>query len=454
MMTQPKLQADVKAARTTTKSSKPSKPSSLAEVPWVGALASRLAPDGVLSGRRGESLQRFRTLGLPTPRHEQWRWFPVGHLSKPAFEQAAQPTVVDAAALSAAVIAELQGPRLVFVYGHLAPQFIRNGDTGLTLESLVASNGCCGQAGDLANTATGADQAFVALNNAFYRDGARVRVSRKYVDDAPVHLLFVSTRADGPRVNHPRVVIEVEAGAQVHVVQEHIGWATQECLTNVVTEAHVAAGGRLYYTKLTHESASTTHVAALAVHQERDSFVQTHSFSWGGGHVRNDVDLQLAAEGASCELHGLIYLKGKQVADDHTRIHHLKPHTTSVERYRAVLDGESRGAFAGAIYVAADAQQVNSQQSSRNLLLSGRALMNTKPELQILADDVKCSHGATIGQLDPAALFYLRSRGIDKQAAVRMLTLAFGRAVVDRMPLEVVRQGLTRQLFGESSDVD
>jgi Fe-S cluster assembly protein SufD len=189
-------------------------------------------------------------------------------------------------------------------------------------------------------------------------------------------------------------------------------------------------------------------VSTVAVRQERDSTFHSHSFSWNAGHVRNDVRVDLAAEGAHCELHGLINLSGEQVADDHTRVQHLRPHTTSVEHYKAVLDDRSRGAFAGAVLVAADAQQTNSQQTSRNLLLSDQALMNTKPELQILADDVKCSHGATIGQLDSDALFYLRSRGIGPAEAVRILTHAFGRAVVDQLPLESLREALTQELFG------
>ena len=179
----------------------------------------------------------------------------------------------------------------------------------------------------------------------------------------------------------------------------------------------------------------------------------SHSYTWGTGQARNDVRVRLDAEGAHCELHGLINLHDEQIADDHTCVQHLQPHTTSVEHYKAVLDGHSRGAFAGVVIVAPDAQQTNSQQSSRNLLLSDHALMNTKPELQILADDVKCSHGATIGQLDADALFYLRSRGIGEKEAIRILTHAFGRAVVDQLPLESLREALTQQLFGEG-DVD
>jgi Fe-S cluster assembly protein SufD len=245
------------------------------------------------------------------------------------------------------------------------------------------------------------------------------------------------------------VLLQVDAGAQVQVVQEHVGLATKPCLVNAVTEAHVGEAATLRLTKLKHDSPSTTHVALTAVHQERDSNYEGYSFSWNAGHVRNDDQVVLDGEGAHCALHGLIHLQGEQVADDHTQVHHRKPHTTSNEHYRAVLDDRSRGAFSGAIFVEQDAQQISSQQSSRNLLLSDQALMNTKPELQILADDVKCSHGATIGQLDPEALFYLRTRGVGREEAMRILTLAFGRAVVDHVPLECVRQALTAELFGE-----
>lgn len=431
----------------------------VSSVPWVASLQASLADgagDAQRRALREEGLQRFATLGLPTTRQEAWRWFPVGHLNKPAFEAAvagngtASPSRhIGLDTLQSLCLCDPGGPRLVFVDGLLAADLSRLSGSGLTLAPLMDAAAAAARSAALGRIAVDAGHAFLALNDAFFQEGAWLRVTREYGDGPPVHLVFVTTQADAPRVSHPRVLLQVDAGAQAQVVQEYVGLATEPCLVNSVTEAQLGEGATLRLTKLKHDSPATTHVALTAVHQERDSNYEGYSFSWNAGHVRNDDQVVLDGEGAHCALHGLIHLQGEQVADDHTQVHHRKPHTTSIEHYRAVLDDRSRGAFNGAIFVAPHAQQINSQQSSRNLLLSDRALMNSKPELQILADDVKCSHGATIGQLDPEALFYLRTRGVDRAEALRILTLAFGRAVVDHVPLDCVRQALTAELFGE-----
>jgi Fe-S cluster assembly protein SufD len=289
-------------------------------------------------------------------------------------------------------------------------------------------------------------RAFVALNTAFTRDGAFVRAERGVKFQTPIHLLFLSTDRGAPYVTHPRILVDVEEGAQLSIVESFVG-LSGVYLTNAVTEISVGDQATLDYTKVQRESHQAYHVAALQVRQGRNSVFRSHSIALGAAISRNDAGSVLAGEGAEATLNGLFEGTGHQIVDNHTTIDHVAPNTTSRELYKGILGGGSRGVFDGRIIVRPEAQKTNAMQASRNLLLSKEALVNTKPQLEILANDVKCKHGATVGQLDENVLFYLRSRGIGLADARRLLIHAFASEVLDQVSVEAVRKQLGGCLF-------
>ena len=304
---------------------------------------------------------------------------------------------------------------------------------------------------NLARCAAYEDQPFVALNTAFLNDGAYVRVARDTVVEEPIQLVFVSlTEAelnghDGIAI-HPRVLIVAETGAQATVVEVHAGLDDGERFTNPVTEVVVAENAAVEHFKIQLEGASTYHVASLDVQQGRNSVFTSHSYAFGGKLSRNDITPVLGGEGSECNLNGLFVLGGDQHADTHSTIDHATPHCDSNELYKGILSGTSHGVFSGKIIVREGAQKTNAFQSTKNLLLSKDATIDSQPQLKIFADDVKCSHGATVGQIDEQALFYLRSRGIDRDAAFQVLVHAFAVELLDSVKNEPLRSSLERLL--------
>ena len=290
------------------------------------------------------------------------------------------------------------------------------------------------------------DRAFVALNTAFFSDGIFVRVSKGVQSTVPIHLVFVSLAPGAPSVSHPRVVISVEEGARATVVEEYVGLGDHPYFTNTVTEAVVGRGATLDHYKIGRESEQAFHIGTLSVRQERDSKFVNHSLSLGGALVRNDLGVLLGAEGGDCTLNGLYVLHGRQHVDHQTTIDHAKPNCGSHELYKGLLDGTSRGVFDGKIIVREDAQKTNATQMNKNLLLSDKALVNSNPRLEIFADDVKCRHGSSIGQIDGDAMFYLRSRGIKEADARRLLISAFAEEMVDRVKDPSIRTALSHFL--------
>jgi Fe-S cluster assembly protein SufD len=243
-------------------------------------------------------------------------------------------------------------------------------------------------------------------------------------------------------VTHPRVVVIAEAGSEITVVQDHVSVGAAAGFTNAVTEVHVGAGARVRFVLLQREDDAHLHVSNLQVRQDRDSLFSAHTLSLGGRLVRNDAGVLLADRGAECRLDGLFVGGGDAVIDNHTEVDHAHPRCDSHELYKGVLGGSARGVFRGRVIVRPDAQKTNATQSNRNLLLGAKAEIDTKPQLEIYADDVKCSHGSTIGRLDETALFYLRSRGIGEERARDLLTRAFALEVLERLPTPALREGL------------
>ncbi|MGH9667167.1 MAG: Fe-S cluster assembly protein SufD, partial [Bryobacteraceae bacterium] len=286
-------------------------------------------------------------------------------------------------------------------------------------------------------------QAFVALNTAFLDNGAFVYIPDGTSADRPIHLVYISVPGSGPQISHPRNLIIAGAGSRFSLIETYAGidsGAAQQppYFTNAVTEIVCGKDAAVDHYKLQQESDSAFHIATLQVQQGRGSNFRSHSLSFGGALTRNDVNAVLE-HGSECTLRGLYAVGGQQHVDTHTSIDHAKPHAVSHELYKGVLNGHASAVFNGKIIVRIDAQKTDARQTNKNLVLSEGATINTKPELQIYADDVRCTHGATVGQLDEEAIFYLQSRGIGRENAREMLTHAFAREVTGTIQIETFR---------------
>ena len=288
------------------------------------------------------------------------------------------------------------------------------------------------------------DQPFVALNTAFLNGVTIHQVPAGAVVEQPIEINHHVVRQPGPPAVHPRALIVVGADAHCTLVESYSGEGRY--FTNAVTE--IVAGDRsvIDHYKIQRESPDAFHIATLAAQLGRSANFTTHSISLGGALVRNDVNVVMS-EGTEATVNGLYIANGTQHIDNHTSIDHAKPHGTSHELYKGILDGRASAVFNGRIIVRKDAQKTDSKQTNKNLVLSDEAVIDTKPELQILADDVRCTHGATIGQLDAEALFYLQSRGIGKEQARSLLTYAFAKDIVDRIQVANLREQLEKFLF-------
>jgi Fe-S cluster assembly protein SufD len=419
------------------------------------ALAQR---SGRLYDLRHEAIDRFAELGFPTLRDEEWRFTNLAGLAKTPFTLArgegGRPAVGGVARSGDRAITERGSAlearhRLVVVNGHfveklstLPPGPVFAGGLAAALASQPQLVEC-----HLARYAEFEEQAFTALNTAFVRDGALIYVPDNQVVQEPIHLVVVSAGGDRPTVSHPRVLVVVGRNSRVTLVETYTGAAGEVYFTNAVTEIVAGENAVVDHYKLQEEGAEAFHVATLQVQQARSSIVSSHFVSLGGRLVRNEVNAVLDAPGCECTLNGLYLASGRQHIDNHTVIEHAKPHCTSHELYKGILDGQAHGVFNGKIHVHQDAQKTDAKQTNQTLLLSADAVINTKPQLEIYADDVKCTHGATVGQLSDEALFYLRSRGIDAEAARGLLTYAFANDIVGRIKVVPVRRRLEEVLL-------
>jgi Fe-S cluster assembly protein SufD len=290
-------------------------------------------------------------------------------------------------------------------------------------------------------------QAFTALNTAFLRDGAVVEVPSGVVVDTPIHLLFVTKSSAEPVLSQPRVLVVAGANSQVRVVESHAGDGETPYLNNTVTEISVDDHAVVDHYTLVREAETAFRVGSLHATLGRASNFSSHTVTLGGAIVRNEASVVLAGEGGECTLNGLYLANGRQLVDNQTTIDHAQPHCDSHELYKGILNGRSRAVFNGKIIVRLDAQKTDAKQSNKTLLLSEDAQITTKPQLQIFADDVKCTHGATVGQLDQDALFYLRSRGLSRDQARQLLTHAFAADLLGHIKVEAIRSQLDALLL-------
>jgi Fe-S cluster assembly protein SufD len=411
-----------------------------------------------LNQLREDAIASFAKLGFPTTHHEDWKYTSVGPLAATVFEhdRRGHDTKADAAqalrALSFADPALYRSLyRLVFVNGVFAPELsgLDGLPAGVRVENLAKSL----RRGDeilrahLSRYARYHEHPFAALNTAFIEDGALVAIPKCGVLEESIHLVFVSTDADPPVVSHPRNLIIVEEGGQARIVESHVGTGGGVYFANAVTEIFGGEGAAIDHYLLQREGDAGFHIGTVEARLSRQCNLSAHCITLAGSLVRNDLHVVLDGEGSECSLNGLYLVDGKQHVDNHTEIEHWTPRGRSQELYKGILSGSARGVFNGKILVHKDAQKTDARQTNKNLLLSENAVIHTKPQLEIHADDVKCSHGSTVGQLDRDALFYLRSRGISLAESQSLLCYAFASEVVSRLKIAPLRSGLDDYLL-------
>ena len=420
--------------------------------------AARAGEPAWLEAARKAALARFAELGVPSRRHEEWKYTPAARIAKrpwrPAGEVAAAP-----AALAALGLRFEGAPRLVFVNGRFAPELSSRADLAreVTAESIrsLLSRQPEHLEPYLGLPAPLEDRAFAALAAAFTEDGAFVCVPRDRTLARPLFVVFASAPEPEPVGAHPRLVFVAEPGSHATLVEVHVGLGDGPQLCNALAEVQVGENASVEHVKLQLEGAGATHLAHFHASVARDGRFASTAVSLGAALARHDVVATLAGPGAECRLDAL-YAAVDQHVDNRSTVDHRAPHTASRELYKGVLAGKSRGIFSGRVTVRPAAQKTDAQQRNANLLLSGDAEVDSKPQLEIEADDVKCSHGSTIGQLDAEALFYLRSRGLGEPDARSMLTRAFAAEIIDALPSAGVRERveseLAARLFGAGPD--
>jgi len=405
-----------------------------------------------LNQLRAHAVDRVGTLSVPTTRDEDWRFTDISPLTRQSF----QP-VQDAAPLAPAVLDQWAIPeaaaRLVFVDGRYAPEHSFN-RAGITVGNLAASlnqHGAAVQA-QLGQHLAIERNAFAALNTAFLHDGALVILPRDLALAAPVHLLYIATREHA--ASYPRCLVIAESGSAATVIEDYVALQDDAYFTNAVTEMALAANAAVHHVRVQRDGAAAFHIANCAVSLAHASRYHSVSVALGARISRHNLNVRLTAEGAECSVDGLALIGGAQLADSHTLIDHAMPQGTSRQLHKCIVDGAARAVFNGNIMVRPGAQRTDSAQSSRNLLLSGKARVDTKPQLEIFADDVKCAHGATVGQLDIDEVFYLKSRGLSDTAARNLLTYAFGAEVIERIPVASLRNRLEQAVLARTQTAE
>jgi Fe-S cluster assembly protein SufD len=409
---------------------------------------------------RQQAIAQFERLGFPTTRLEEWKFTSVTPIAERAFalseDGASGVSLVDVTRFA------LGGPTaavIVCVNGHYAPQLSSTGTlpdgvrvTGLA--SALAANPDVLEP-HLTRFAPTEHDAFTALNTAFLRDGAFILLPSHAVIETPVHVLFISTTLDGaPTVSHPRLLVVAGDDSQAQIVEEYVAPAQDggaASFTNAVTEVVLGANANVDYCRLQHNGAEAFHIGTTYVAGGRSSSFSSHSLNLGGALVRHEVVAVLDGEGVDCTLDGFYLVGDRQLVDNHTTIDHARAHCTSREVYRGILAGRARAVFNGKIIVRPDAQKTDARQTNKALLLSDDAQINTKPQLEIFANDVKCTHGAAVGQLDEDALFYLRTRGLGVDEARRLLIHAFAGDIVNRLRIASLRERLQAAIAAQVS---
>ncbi len=396
---------------------------------------------------RKAAFARFTELGIPTRKDEAWKHTSLNPFNEVEFRPSDVSDVDSKALLEGIVFHNWKAHRVVFQDGQYSEgnSAINNLPKGLTIVSLkeafsthreVIEEHLASYAGEDEN------EAFVALNTALHEDGLLVMVEKGVVVEDPIHLIYLTTSHAHPSSTHPRTLVIAEEGSQLTLIERYAGEEGSVYFTNAVSEIVLGENAHFDHYRLQDESPQSFHIGTVQIEQGRNSRYRTHAISIGSRIGRNGIAAHLDGEGIECVMNGLFLTQDDQHIDNHTRVIHAQPHCYSHEVFKGILDDHSSGAFTGRIIVKEGAQKTDAIQSSKNLLLSDDATISPDPQLEIFADDVKCTHGATIGQLDTDAIFYLRARGIDEQSARGLLTFAFANEIIEQIKIEPLRDYL------------
>lgn len=406
---------------------------------------------------RQGGMEQFAAQGFPTAHDEEWKYTNVTPIVATAFQPATKSSGgVTREAMEREQLTNLQcSTRLVFVNGFFSEELSSTGKlpAGVKVANLAQLFKSEEQTAGahLGRYARLEDHPFVALNTAFFQDGALVEVEKGCTLEEPILVVFIAIADDRPVVAHPRNLYLFDAGSRATIIESFLSIGEGSHFTNAVSELVIASDAKVEHYKLQCENEQAFHVATLQAIQEQGSSLLAHNVSLGGAITRNDITIVLDGEGAECDLGGLFVAAGQQHVDNHTTIDHTQPHCNSREKYKGILEDQSTGVFNGKILVRQDAQKTDAAQSNNNLLLSEDASINSKPQLEIYADDVRCKHGATVGQLSQEAMFYMRSRGISEAAARDLLTYAFAGEIFELMTWVTVRSRLEQMLYRKLS---
>jgi len=422
------------------------------------AFDARWRSDDALTSLRRAALEKFIEQGFPSARDEQWKYTNLRRLEARTFTPA-EKGVVSVDAAQNRWIANA-GTRIVLVNGHWMPALSSTSAHPPGVSVLTLGQWLEHDAGAVAAFVSRFQEehssALEQLNLAFFEDGVVIELAEGAHPDSPVYIVHQWNEAGAQRMSHPRVVVRAGRNSRCVLIEQYLGPDDVEYFTNSVATIEIAAGAAVEHYRIQQESSRSFHIGHVQVRQEQDSRYSSHDVALGASLGRVNISTLLQGARAHAALHGLIAPLGSQHLDSHTCIDHVAPHTTSEENYRGIAGDRGRGVFNGKVIVRPDAQHVDARQSSRNLLLSAGAEIDTKPELEIYANDVKCSHGATTGQLDAMALFYLRSRGLSEVEARRLLIRAFAESIVSTigpLPLRAHLEELLRARYAIATEV-
>jgi Fe-S cluster assembly protein SufD len=404
---------------------------------------------------RKDALKNFSDLSFPTTKDEDWKYTSISPLLEHNFKQSFEKPVLQKEQISKFLFAELEHSLLVFVNGHYSKELsvIKSPNSGLpegvevgSIASAIERNSPIVQK-HFSKYADYKLHIFTALSTAFVRDGAFVYIPDNKIVTDPIHILFISSANSDKIITQPRNLFVAGKNSQVTIIEHYVTIDEGIYFTNTVTEIVAGENAVVDHIKFQEESKKSFHIARMEVDQERTSNFASHFISLGAGLSRNEFNTRFNDEGGESTLNGLFILNDSQHFDVHTLIDHAKPYCNSHEHYKGIVDGKSRGVFNGKVIVRKDAQKTNAFQENNNIILSNEALVNTKPQLEIFADDVKCSHGATIGQLDNEAKFYLKSRGIGDETARAILIHAFASDVIKSVKVKPIRDYIEKFLI-------
>lgn len=399
---------------------------------------------------RTQATSEVRSLSMPSKRDEEWRFTDLSPMLEMDFQS---PDVMSSSItlddLASFVLPETSGRRLVFVNGQYAPELSETSNmaadiVATNLTQLEALPNSAELIATYLNSQEGLEKTFTALNTSSFTDAAIVYVGKNVAAELPIHLLFVSTASEQAVISHPRCLIIAEANSEVSFVEDYVAVGDGTYFTNSVTEIWAKENARITHTRLQRDRPTAFHIGKTVVSQAKASHYTCNAINLGGKIFRHNLEVFQAGEATETVLDGLTLITGDQLADTHSLIQYAKPHGTSHQVYKAIVDGHAHSVFNGKVTVPTAAQLTNAAQLNRNLLLSPKGRIDTKPQLEIVADNVKCTHGATVSQLDSDEVFYLQSRGIDAERAQNLLIYAFAAEIIQNLPVPSLRDTLSR----------